>query len=303
MTIWQETESLEHYMPGKKVSNLKLRILLIFVAVPLLFSTAIFLHYLNYLAIAVIAAFFIVSGTYETWKLFYGKYGTGDFILVTIIAYSIPVIVYLESSNILPYGTIFYYFGVLIFIIFTYQIFNRNESSYVDINKKTSSLLVILFYPGLFFSYTIRFSTLHYPSFAIILFLFLVFFNDICAYVAGMFWGANNRNVMPISPKKSVAGFIVGFISSIAAVSGFYFVNPLFFAGKYHYALIVGIVIGITSIVGDLSESAMKRSANTKDSGNVLPGRGGILDNIDSLIFSAPVFYFMIKYISNSAHI
>ena len=285
-------------MTAKKMSNLKLRILLIFVAVPLLFSTALFLPYFNYLAISIVAAFFVVSGSYETWKLFYGKCEKGDFVLVTFIAYSIPIIVYLESAQLLPYNTVYCFSGVLIFIIFIFQIFNRNESTYSEINKKTSSMLVLMFYPGLFFSYSIRFSTLPYPSFAFILFLFLVFFNDICAYVSGMFWGSNNRNIIPISPKKSLVGFIFGFLSSIAAVTGFYFIKPQFFAGKYCYAILLGAVIGIVSILGDLCESAMKRSANTKDSGNALPGRGGILDNIDSLIFSAPAFYFLVKYIS-----
>ncbi|MCL2480714.1 MAG: phosphatidate cytidylyltransferase [Spirochaetaceae bacterium] len=284
-------------MTEKKMSNLKLRILLIFVAVPLLFSIAIFLPYFNYLAISLVAAFFIISGTYETWKLFYGKCKKGDYVFVTIIAYSIPAIVYLESANFLPYNTVYCFLGILIFIIFIFQVFNRNESTYPEINRRTSSLIVLLFYPGIFFSYSIRFSTLHYPSFAFILFLFLVFFNDICAYVSGMLWGANNRNIIPISPKKSLVGFIVGFSSSILVASVFYYFKPQFFAEKYHYALIMGIVIGIISIIGDLSESAMKRSANIKDSGNVLPGRGGILDNIDSLIFSAPAFYFMVKYI------
>ena len=280
------------------MSNLKLRILLIFVAVPLLFAIAIFLPYFNYLAIAILAAFLIISGTYETWKLFYGKCRKGDFVFVTFIGYSIPAIVYLESAQYLPCNTVYYFAGILVFIIFIFQIFNRKESTYPEINKRTSALLVILFYPGLLFSYTIRFSTLHYPSFAIVLFMVLVFFNDICAYITGMLWGNNNRNIIPISPKKSLAGFIGGFIASIAAASVFYYIKPQFFAEKYYYALILGIVIGIISIIGDLSESAMKRSANTKDSGNVFPGRGGILDNIDSLIFSAPVFYYMIKYIS-----
>ena len=99
------------------MSNLKLRILLIFVAVPLLFATAIFLHYLNYIAIALIAAFLIISGTYETWKLFYGKCEKGDFVFVTFIAYTIPIVVYLESAKILPYHSIFYYFGILIFFL------------------------------------------------------------------------------------------------------------------------------------------------------------------------------------------
>ncbi len=280
------------------MSNLKLRILLIFTVLPFLFSVVFLLPYFHYLAISIVSALFSISGTYETWKLFYGKYDKNDFAFVTLIAYSIPVAVYLESAKYIPMHSVYYYSGVLIFLIFTYQIFNRDENTYSEINKKTSSLLVLMFYPGLFFSYTIRFTTLNDPSYALLVFMVAVFFNDICAYVTGMLWGAGSRKVIPISPKKSLIGFIGGFSSSLASISVFYFFKPAFFGSNYYYALFTGAALGIVSIIGDLNESAMKRSARIKDSGDVLPGRGGILDNIDSLIFSAPVFYFIIKYIN-----
>ncbi len=140
------------------MSNLKLRILLIFTVLPLLFTVTFFLPYFHYLGISIVAAIFSVSGTYETWKLFYGKYTKADFVFVTIIAYSIPVIVYLESASIIPLNTVYYFSGILIFLIFSYQIFVRDESAFAEINKKTTALLVLMFYPGLFFSYTIRFT-------------------------------------------------------------------------------------------------------------------------------------------------
>jgi len=280
------------------MSNLKLRVLLIITVLPFLFSLIFLLPHFNYLALSIVGAAFSISGTYETWKLFYGKYDKTDFAFVTIIAYSIPLIVYLEIASLIPYNSVYYFSGILIFFIFTYQIFTRDENSYSEINKKTSTLLVLMFYPGLFFSYTLRFSTLHYPSYALLVFMVIVFFNDILAYVTGMLWGKTSRKVVPISPKKSMIGFIGGFSSSVIFSLIFYFIKPAFFAGNYYYALITGAVVGIVSIIGDLNESAMKRSARLKDSGDVLPGRGGILDNIDSLIFSAPVYYFLIKYIS-----
>ena len=280
------------------MSNLKLRILLIFSVLPLLFTVTFFLPYFHYLGISIVAAIFSVSGTYETWKLFYGKYSKADFVFVTMIAYSIPVIVYLESASIIPLNTVYYFSGILIFLIFSYQIFVRDENAFAEINKKTTALLVLMFYPGLFFSYTIRFTTLHYTSYAIFVFMVVVFFNDICAYVTGMLWGAKSRKIVPVSPKKSLIGFIGGFSSSIVSTTVFYFIKPAFFGNDYKYSLLTGAVLGIVSIVGDLNESAMKRSAKIKDSGDVLPGRGGILDNIDSLIFSAPAYYYIIKYIS-----
>ena len=280
------------------MSNLKLRVLLIFTVLPLLFSLVFLLPYFNYLAISIVAAAFSISGTYETWKLFYGKYSKTDFAFVTLIAYSIPLLGYLESASIIPFNTVYYFAGIIIFMIFTYQIFSRDENLYSEINKKTSSMLILMFYPGLFFSYTIRFTTLHYPSYALLVFMLVVFINDICAYITGMLWGSSSRKVIPISPKKSLIGFIGGFTSSILSTTIFYFIFPPFFSNNYFYSLVTGALIGIVSIVGDLNESAMKRSARLKDSGDVLPGRGGILDNIDSLIFSAPVFYYIIRYIS-----
>jgi phosphatidate cytidylyltransferase len=280
------------------MSNLKLRVILIFTAVPFLFFAVFFLPHFHFLAISVIGSFFLIKGSYETWKLFYGKYNKIDFTIITAIAFIIPITVYFESAEIIPYNTIYYLTGIIIFIIFSYHIFNRNENTYSEINKKTSAMIILLFYPGIFFSYSLRFSTLHYPSYAITFFMIIVFFNDISAYIAGMLWGKNNRNIMPISPKKSVAGFIAGFLSSIFSSLLCYFFKPAFFAGKYKYAIGTGIIIGILTIVGDLCESAMKRSANLKDSGDVIPGRGGVLDNIDSIILTAPVYYFIIKYIS-----
>ncbi|MDX9800601.1 MAG: phosphatidate cytidylyltransferase [Spirochaetia bacterium] len=281
------------------MSNLKLRVLLIFTVLPLLFTLVFLLPHFNYLAISIVAAAFSISGTYETWKLFYGKYNKTDFFFVTVIAYSIPLLVYLESASIIPINTVSFFSGIIIFLIFSYQIFNRDESTFSEINKKTSSMLILMFYPGLFFSYTIRFTTLHYPSYALLVFMLVVFVNDICAYVTGMLWGGKSRKVILISPKKSLIGFIGGFTSSIITATVFYLIFPPFFANNYFYSFATGALIGIISIVGDLNESAMKRSAKIKDSGDVLPGRGGILDNIDSLIFSAPVFYYIIKYISS----
>ena len=58
----------------------------------------------------------------------------------------------------------------------------------------------------------------------------------------------------------------------------------------------MGSAVGIATILGDLIESAIKRSATSKDSGQLIPGRGGILDSVDSVLYAAPVFYYLLRY-------
>jgi phosphatidate cytidylyltransferase len=91
-----------------------------------------------------------------------------------------------------------------------------------------------------------------------------------------------------ISPKKSVEGALAGLIFNIlGALASRQFLNlPI------PYLVSLGIIMGILGQLGDLSESLMKRDCQVKDSGRVIPGMGGVLDIIDSLLFTAPVFYF-----------
>ena len=276
------------------MSNLKLRILLIVTVVPLLFSVIIFLPYYNYLAINLIATAFIISGTFETWKLFQGERNKLDTALILGFSITIPLCYYLNNLSLISEKTLFHIIGIMIFLAFSYQIFTKDEKDFRNINRKTSAALIVIFYPGIFFSYAIKFSTLKNPAFTIIFFMITIFLNDILAYVTGMLWGKKSRKVVPISPKKSLVGFFGGFSGSILSVFLFYLIKPDYFNNNKSNIIIIGSILGIVTIVGDLIESAMKRSASIKDSGDVLPGRGGILDNIDSIIFSAPVFYYII---------
>ena len=109
----------------------------------------------------------------------------------------------------------------------------------------------------------------------------------------------NNRGVFPVSPKKSIAGFIGGIIA--AGVAGYIYFNffPDIFRHNPVFAVLTGICIGFTSVIGDLIESALKRSADEKDSGTLMGGRGGVLDTIDSVLFSAP-FYFYVMVLLQS---
>ncbi len=155
--------------------------------------------------------------------------------------------------------------------------------------------LTVLLYPGLFIFWIVRMTGLPHATSALLVFLLTVFCNDSLAWLTGMLFGANNRGLIAASPNKSVAGFIGGIFASIVVGMAAPYVFPAAFQSsnlaKPLAGAILGFVSGTAAIIGDLAESTIKRSAGVKDSGAIIPGRGGILDSIDSLSFAAPFFY------------
>lgn len=125
---------------------------------------------------------------------------------------------------------------------------------------------------------------------ATILTFFCIWAADIGAYFFGKFFG--KTRLSDISPKKTVEGAVFGITASLSmAIIGSYCLH-------FPYWLITGIalglIIGIASLLGDLTESLLKRDAGVKDSGQLIPGHGGILDRTDSYIFTAPLVYYFV---------
>jgi phosphatidate cytidylyltransferase len=116
---------------------------------------------------------------------------------------------------------------------------------------------------------------------------------DVGAYYIGKNFG--KRKLIPkVSPNKTWEGAIGGlFLSSIfAALASFWFFPEL----PYKFSIPLAIVMTIIGITGDLAESAMKRGSKVKDAASILPGHGGLLDRLDSLLFSAPILYYFAKF-------
>lgn len=127
-----------------------------------------------------------------------------------------------------------------------------------------------------------------------ILFLFaVVWSNDTMAYVVGKTLGS--RALAPsISPGKTVEGALGGWIGGVVAAYLFNRFSGIGMAGGG--VIFIAVTLGAVSLLGDLFESMLKRGAGVKDSGNLIPGHGGVLDRIDGVIFSVPVLYYYILW-------
>jgi phosphatidate cytidylyltransferase len=171
--------------------------------------------------------------------------------------------------------------------------FIRETNVKIAINQIAYTLLGVLYVAG-FGGYYLLIRSFEHGE-RLILFLFLiVWLGDIAAY----YWGKNfgkNPLALTISPKKTVEGAVAGIIGSLMAgvVAQVWFLDQLAMV----HCLLVAVICGIIGQFGDLAESLLKRQVGVKDSSNLIPGHGGVLDRIDSLLFAGPAFYCYFKLV------
>jgi len=133
----------------------------------------------------------------------------------------------------------------------------------------------------------------------VILAVFATFACDTSAFFVGRAWGRHHM-APAISPHKTWEGAIGGFVGAVAAALA---LRSLLSLGdwslplNYVEAIGVGCLIGVVAQLGDLLESLLKRRAGVKDSGNLIPGHGGVLDRIDSLVFTGVIVYYFVLWV------
>jgi phosphatidate cytidylyltransferase len=169
-------------------------------------------------------------------------------------------------------------------------------SSVMDSNAffQTLANLIILSFYGLFLpSQTYLILSLEHGIFWFLLLLFTTLGSDTCAYLVGKRFG--KRPLSPVSPNKTLEGSIGGALGAMLITLPFSFQRPDISTWSF---LLTGLMSGLLGQVGDLFESLLKRRAEVKDSGYLIPGHGGLLDRIDGIIFASPWIYWVGLWLS-----
>ena len=173
----------------------------------------------------------------------------------------------------------------------------------ISISSKYLYLLGYIILPFIFIT-KISFGIVDYNPKIIIGLFILIWTNDTFAYIVGKTIG-KHKLFERISPKKTIEGFFGGIFFAILSgylISKFYIkATPQFSDKSILIWTIIAVIVGVIGTIGDLIESKFKRIAGVKDSGKIMPGHGGILDRLDSVIFVAPfvfLFYKILYYFS-----
>lgn len=160
--------------------------------------------------------------------------------------------------------------------------------------KDTAITAFGVFYVGLALSTVVSTRVLAGGEWLVLFLAMVTWAGDIGAYYAGTLWG-KHLLAPKISPKKTVEGLLGGIGLAVAAA----FLAQVCFVPQLQPmdTVILGVVLTGAGLCGDLWESAIKRRARVKDSGSILPGHGGMLDRIDSVLFTAPTFYCYVTWV------
>ncbi len=283
------------------MKNFWARVLTLVIFFPLLAAVIFPLGFLHHLVFNAIVAAVAVLGALEMKKMFEKKGMPVMRVVAPLLAATLPAAAYLEETALLPAGFLTFWIAVLlgVFIVITVSV-NRNEVLLQRLPLFASSVVVLLC-PAFFFTFVVRITSLPHPQIALLFLLAAVFFNDILAYVAGMLARGKTRLNLLVSPNKSLIGFIFGFAASVGTIVAGSFIFRNYYVLSVPAAVLLGSLLALTAFAGDLFESALKRSCQIKDSGVVMAGRGGIMDAIDSLLLSAPLFLFLFPLLASPA--
>ena len=257
-----------------------------------------------------------ISGfVYVTLYLFAIFYDAKTYITLTSVFAVICIWEFsklIKSKNIIPYlflaGMLYFFlypiegfssdtslgFTLIGLIILIYLLFSSKAIKIDTVFQRLFLQLIYLVLP-FYFLISIPFVFGNYQPKIVICILIFIWVNDSFAYLVGKNFG-KNKLFESVSPKKTIEGFIGGLVFSLIAA---YFITQEHASTNITLLdwMIIAAILSILGTIGDLIESKFKRQANIKDSGNIMPGHGGMLDRLDSLFFAAPFVYLYLHFI------
>lgn len=184
---------------------------------------------------------------------------------------------------------------LVLFLVFLFSLFDVKK---FDPFKRLGKLFLGYIYAILPFTFIVSIPFLNeggeYKGTTVLGCLILIWSSDTFAYLTGMTIG-KTKLLERISPKKTIEGFVGGVVATL--VIG-YFLGNFFPQYTNIQWLLIAMVVAVFGTLGDLVESMFKRASGIKDSGNLIPGHGGVLDRFDSLIYAAPFLYVLLEFFS-----
>ena len=209
--------------------------------------------------------------------------------LAAVVYYALVISSHMEYITML---TILFLVVVMAVYVFTFPTYRAEQ---------VMTVFFGLFYVAVMLSYVYQTRMLADGAVVVWLIFLSSWGCDTCAYCVGMLIG-KHKMAPKLSPKKSVEGGIGGVVGA-ALLGALFALAANHWAGVdanvLHYAIICGVG-GMISQVGDLAASAIKRNHEIKDYGKLIPGHGGILDRFDSVIFTAPVIYYLATFLTGT---
>lgn len=278
-------------------SSLKTRLRTALVVLPILFIAIFCFPFCNHILFSLIIIFVSACGSWELKNNLISKKVATPF--TAYLGFLLPLVELIRINYFTNLGELtLFALCSFIAISFSLEIFYGARDNYSSSILRISAVILNIVYPGLLLTYGIRLCYLPDATKMILTFLSLVFGSDTLAYFTGMLFGKNNKGIVKCSPNKSIAGFIggtvlvalIGVILTVTIDSLFPYFTPFNSFVLFFFTALFGTF-------GDLFESMLKRACGVKDSGKMVPGRGGMLDCIDSISVACPIFVIICEFI------
>lgn len=270
------------------------RLLVFFIGIPVVLAI-VYIDVQKHLPLNLLIMAVSLLGADELYRIFSSKSELEPKPFVLFLTAIVPVSTYVFVITGQPVYFTDYTFLLSAMLIMGFEVISRKV--FEQSIQRISSSVFIVFYCGYLLTYLTKLTQFQNSVFFVCSFLFTVFICDSFAWFFGVLFGKNNKGFIKVSPNKSLAGFIGGYFGAILSSLVPQLIRSDIFYVDLWKGCLIGVLIATSGIIGDLVESAFKRSAGCKDSGKIIPGRGGVLDSIDSIVFSAPVYYCLVFFL------